>query len=87
MEELEHLDASEVHARRLNPKEVLMPKNGEQLIFEIRVFRGPPQFRITLHETNTTTFLQGESAKYRTSDTLTEDGEARNDFWTITGEF
>ena len=27
-EELENLDASETHARRLNAKEVLKPKNG-----------------------------------------------------------
>ena len=32
-EELEILDASEIHARRLNAKEVLMPKNGENFTF------------------------------------------------------
>ena len=34
-EELENLDASDVHARRLNAKEVLMPKNGETAIFPV----------------------------------------------------
>ena len=29
IEELENLDASEIHARRLNAREVLMPKDGE----------------------------------------------------------
>ena len=29
IEELENLDTSEIHARRLHAKEVLMPKNGE----------------------------------------------------------
>ena len=29
IEELENLDASEIHARRLNAKEVIMPKGGE----------------------------------------------------------
>ena len=35
IEELEISDASEVHARRLNAKEVIMPKRGEHLIFPI----------------------------------------------------
>ena len=29
IEELEQMDASEIHAKRLNAKEVLTPKNGE----------------------------------------------------------
>ena len=29
VEELENLDASELHARRLNAKEVVMPKSGD----------------------------------------------------------
>ena len=35
IEELEQMDASELHARRLNAKEVLTPMNGEQFIFPI----------------------------------------------------
>ena len=35
IEELENLDASEVHARRLNAKEVRTPKNGEIFMFPI----------------------------------------------------
>ena len=34
-EELENLDASQIHARRLNAKEVLMQKNGELFICPI----------------------------------------------------
>ena len=29
IEELEEMDASEIHARRLNAKEVITPQNGE----------------------------------------------------------
>ena len=36
IEELEKMDAYEIHARRLNAKEVLTPKNGEQFIFPDR---------------------------------------------------
>ena len=35
IEEFENLDASELHARRLNAKEVLTPQNGEQFLFPI----------------------------------------------------
>ena len=36
IEELEKTDTSEIHAARLNAKEVLTPKNGEQFIFPDR---------------------------------------------------
>ena len=36
IEELEKIDASEIHARRLNAKEVLTPKNGEHFFPPIR---------------------------------------------------
>ena len=35
IEELERMDASEVHARRLNAKEVLTTMNGEEFMFPI----------------------------------------------------
>ena len=35
IEELEILDASEIHARRLAAKEVLMPKSGDHFTFPI----------------------------------------------------
>ena len=35
IEELEQTDASELHARRLNAKEVLTPMKGETLIFPV----------------------------------------------------
>ena len=33
IEELENMDASEIHAERLNAKEVSTPKQGEHFIF------------------------------------------------------
>ena len=35
IEELEEMDASEIHARRLNAKEVLTPMKGDNLIFPV----------------------------------------------------
>ena len=35
MEELEEMDASEFHARRLNAKQVLTPMKGENFIFSV----------------------------------------------------
>ena len=66
------MDTSEIHARRLNAKEVLMPKSGELCIFlvadgqsnwreEIRFYEYLPQFRITLHEVRSTTMFFKES--------------------------
>ena len=37
IEELEEMDASELHARRLNAKEVLMPMKGEIFIFQSKM--------------------------------------------------
>ena len=35
IEELEEMDAPEVHARRLNAKEVLTPMKGDNIIFPV----------------------------------------------------
>ena len=35
IEELEEMDSSELHARRLNAKEVLTPMKGDEFIFPI----------------------------------------------------
>ena len=35
IEELEEMDASDLHARRLNAKEVLTPKKGDNFIFPV----------------------------------------------------
>ena len=35
VQELKILDASEIHARRLNAKDILVPKNGEDLTLRV----------------------------------------------------
>ena len=92
IEELEILDASEIHARRFTAKEVLMPKSGDHFTFPIgagpvklsgreQVFR-----KSTLIQDHPARgeehndVLQAESGGSPPSDTLADDGEARNDF-------
>ena len=100
IEVLESLDASESHARRLTAKEVLMPKNGEKsqrldpqmeqssCLGKIRAFRR--SILIQDHQTRDEEHkdvLQKESDASQPLDTRTDDGAARNDFWTIEGNF
>ena len=42
LEELEEMDASETHAKRLNAKEVIMPKSGEMFIIPVADGTGKP---------------------------------------------
>ena len=91
------LHASEIHARRLNAKEVLMPQNVEKsysllqmeqssCLEKNQVFRRSTSIRdhpARGEEYNDV--LQGESDGSQPLDT--DDGEARNYFWTIAGNF
>ena len=95
--ELETLDVSEIHARRLNAEEVLMPKNGEEFIFSVadgsfklagwdQVFRksaSRQEHPARGEEHNDVP--QGESDGSQLSDHQTDYIEARNDFWSISG--
>ena len=52
IEELEEMDASELHARRLNAKEVLMPMKGDKCTFPVadgtvKVSGGDQRLRIS----------------------------------------
>ena len=98
---LEQTDWSEIHAKRLNAKEVLTPTSRENFIFPIadgtaKLSRGDQVLR-------TSTFirdrpdrgeeqgnLQGQSDGSSSTplrDSSWYDGEARNDFWSIFGNF
>ena len=71
IEELEQMDASEIHARRLNAKEVMTSMKNEGEEQEI---------------------LRGESGGLSSpsphqDDSTRDDAEAKNDFWSITGDF
>ena len=101
IEELEKMDASEIHARRLNAKEVLTPpKNGEQFIFRIadgtvklsggdQVLRTSTLIRDNPDRGEEQGNLRGESdgsSPTAFPDSSPDDGEARNDFWSTNRE-
>ena len=97
------MDASELHARRLNAKEELTPQRSANFIFPVadgtvKIFgrgqrlrtstltqdrpeRGEEQevLRRKSDESDSPTQLQDDATR--------DDEEAKNDFWTITGEF
>ena len=103
IEELEEMDASELHARRLNAKEVLTPQRSGNFIFPVadgtvKIFGREQRLRTSTltrerperaqeqetlrgksDELDSPTQLQDDSTRY--------DEEAKDDFWTITGEF
>ena len=101
IEELEQMDASEIHAKRLNAKDMLLRKNGEKLIFPIadgtvKLSGGDQRLRTSSliwdrpdggeEQGN----LPGESDGSSSTpfqDSSVYDGEAWNDFWSISGNF
>ena len=101
IEELEQFDTSELHARRLNAKEVLTPMYGEKFIFPVA--NGTVKTSWVDQDLRTSILiqdnpdrgeeqdiLQGESegsCSTRRQDSSWYDGEAKSDFWTNTGEF
>ena len=74
IEELEEMDASELHARRLNAKEVLTPMRHENFmfpvadgtvkIFEKKASEHPLQPRIVLNEERNNKFLEENQTDY-----------------------
>ena len=98
IEELEKMDASEIHARRLNAKEVFTPTSGEKFMFPIadgtvkfsggdQVLRTPTSIRDRPDRGEEQGDLLGESdgTPPPRQDSSPDDGEARNDFWSISG--
>ena len=103
IEELEEMDESELHARRLNAKEVLTPQRSGNFTFPVadgtvKIF-GREQHLITSTLTwerperrEEQEILQGKSNELDSptqnqDDSTRDDEEAEDDFWTITGEF
>ena len=103
IDELEEMDAYEIHARRFNAKEVLTPQRSGNFIFPVadgtvKIFGRGQRLR-----TSTLTWdrpergeeqeiLHGNSDELSSptplqEDSTRDDAEAKNDFWTITGEF
>ena len=102
-EELEEMDASELHARRLNAKEVLMPMKGDNFIFPVadgrvktnvgdRRLRPSTLIRDHPDRGEEQETLQGESDGLSSptplqDDSTQDDADATNGFWSITGDF
>ena len=103
IEELEEMDASELHARRLNTKEVLPPMKGDMFIFPIadgtvktcggdRRLRPSTLIRDRPERGEEQEVLEGESVGLSSptplqADSTRDDAEAKNDFWSISGDF
>ena len=100
-EELEEMDASELHARRLKAKEVLTPMRGEHFIFPVadgtvKISGGDQDLRTSTlirdspdrgeEQDNLRGESDGSSSNPR-QDSSYHDGEAKSDFWSISGDF
>ena len=103
IEEMEEMDASELHARRLNAKEVFTPQRSGNFIFPVADEIVKVNGGVQRPRTSTLTrerpergeeseILDGKSDELHSPTPLQEDStrddeEAKSDFWTITGEF
>ena len=103
IEELEEMDASELHARRLNGKEVLTLMKGDNFIFPVadgtvkaaggyRRLRPPTLIRDRPERGEDKKFFEENQREFYDpaplqDDSTRDDAEAKNDFWSITGEF
>ena len=103
IEELGQMDASELHAQRLNAKEVLTPMKGDNFIFPVAdwAVKTPGGYRRLKPSTlirdrpgrgEEQEVFRGESNELSSptplqDDSTRDDAEAKNDFWYITGDF
>ena len=101
IEELEKMDAPELHARRPNAKEVLTPKKGDNFTFPIadgtvklsgedQVLRTTTSIQDSPDIGEEQDTLRGESdgsSSIPRQDSSWCDGEDNNDFWSISGDF
>ena len=103
IEELEEVDESELHARRLNAKEVLTPMKGDSFIFPVAGgtvnISGEDQtsentailIRDRAERGEEQEVLRGASDGLSSPTPLQDsswyDGEAKDDFWSIAGDF
>ena len=98
IEDLEQMDASEIYAKRLKAKEVLSPMSGEKFIFPIadgtvklsgedQVLRTSTLIRDSPDRGEEIENLLRESDGSPPQDSSPSDGEARNDFWPISGNY
>ena len=98
IEELEEMDASELHARRLNAKDVLTLMKGDNFTFQVadgtvKVSGGDRSLKPStlIRERNKKFFEENQTDSllqplFKMSQHA-NDAEATNDFWSITGDF
>ena len=103
IEELEEMDASELHARRLNAKEVLTPMKGDNIIFPVadgtvkdpggdRRLKPSTLIRDRPERGEEQEVLRGEwdglsLLQLLGDDSTRDDADDENDFWSITVDF
>ena len=100
LEELETMDASEIYSKRLNAKEVIFPKEKGEFIFpiadgRIKPIRGDQDLRTSTlirqrpiqGESNIDFLGESERSLPPPHDSFPDAGEARNDFWSMSGNF
>ena len=99
VEKLETMDASEIYSQRLNAEEVIFPQKGE-FIFPIEDVRiktsgGDQELRTStlvryrqIQGENNIDFVgKSEGSLPQPQDLFRDDGEAINDFWSMSGNF
>ena len=100
LEELETMNASEIYSKRLNAKELIFPKEKGEFVFPIADGRIKPLGRGQDLGTSTLTrqrpirgeshlnFLgESEGSLPPPQDSFSDASEARNDFWSMSGNF
>ena len=100
VEELETMDASEIHSKRLNAKEVIFPEEKGELKFAIADGRIKPlggdrdlrtftsmRDRPSRGEGHIDFLGESEGSLPQPYDSLPVAGEAMNDFWSMSGSF
>ena len=100
IEELETMDASEIHSKRPNAKEVIFPKENGEFIFptadgRIKPLGGDQDLRTStlvrhrpIQGEGHVDFLgESEGSLPQPHDTLPDASEAINDFWSMSGNF
>ena len=101
IEELEKMDASDLHARMLNAKEVLTPQRMEISYFLWQMGQSKPLEEINVWEhlskgsSRTRRGTRSSSRRIRRTlfsnplqaDSTRDDAEAKNDFWSMSGNF
>ena len=96
IEELETMDASEIYSKRLNAKEVILPKERGEFIFPVAVGRSKlpggdqdlrtptlVRHRPIQRESHVDFLGESEGSLPPPHDSFPDAGEAINDFWSM----